>query len=367
MAISFFSIMMSVIWVSIVIVCIYLLRTISFFNIKTILYMYVFCMLRMCVPVEFKFTKVVNTPKLYNWIYPTIKRNINFIPISLGHFILLICCLMSLILLTKLILEYIHVYKTIHLISHFQDNTMVQNLKKMYPEFNSIDKILISTEFPIPMQIGLIHPIILLPPNNYDSRDLYYIIKHELVHFQNHDTWIKLGINIWKCFFWWFPLTYLLNYELDESLEIKCDCNVIKGLNKSQKTEYLTALLHVYETQGDKKNNFLRNKTSTLFKGHDSLINRFKHISLSTKKNYASLPIVVFFTATYIFSYLFIFQSFSEPVCYDENDITYFSENNSYLKLNQNGKYELYINDMYSKELSPKEYDYFSNNGFICK
>lgn len=53
--------------------------------------------------------------------------------------------------------------------------------------------------------------------------------------------------------FWWFPLTYLLNYELDESLEIKCDCNVIKGLNKSQKTEYLTALLHVYETQGDKK------------------------------------------------------------------------------------------------------------------
>lgn len=83
---------------------------------------------------------------------------------------------------------------------------MVQNLKKMYPEFNSIDKILISTEFPIPMQIGLIHPIILLPSNNYDSCDLYYIIKHELVHFQNHDTWIKLGINIWKCFFGGFRL-----------------------------------------------------------------------------------------------------------------------------------------------------------------
>lgn len=87
MTISFFSIMMSVIWGSVVIVCIYLLRTISFFNIKTILYMYVFCMLRMCVPVEFKFTKVVNTPKLYNWIYPT-KKSISrylFLTLSMYH------------------------------------------------------------------------------------------------------------------------------------------------------------------------------------------------------------------------------------------------------------------------------------------
>lgn len=43
-----------------------------------------------------------------------------------------------------------------------------------------------------PMMIGFLRPVLVLPTETYSDEALYYILKHEMVHFMRHDVYWKL-------------------------------------------------------------------------------------------------------------------------------------------------------------------------------
>ena len=221
MQITFFSIMMALFWTSLAVGVIYFLRRVEnrIFPVSLFLGLCIVSIVRMCLPFEFSFTRVITTPHLYNWLFPFFMKDIPYISISPWELVMLLCGLVSICLLGRLIYLYYTTHRDLMKMYHEQSHEIVTEIGTQYPEFSNLQYIIVNKNFCTPMQLGLFCPIILLPDINYGGNDLYYIIKHEMTHYNNHDTWIKLAVNIWKCLFWWFPLVKLFSKELDESLE----------------------------------------------------------------------------------------------------------------------------------------------------
>ena len=75
----------------------------------------------------------------------------------------------------------------------------------------------------IPFGIGVFQKRIFLPDKEYSESELFYILKHEYTHFCNHDLVVKMLVNLFCCVFWWNPFVYLLQNDITEILELKCD------------------------------------------------------------------------------------------------------------------------------------------------
>ncbi len=56
--------------------------------------------------------------------------------------------------------------------------------------------------------------------------ELRYVLLHEYTHFLNHDTVVKLLVTLFCIIFWWNPVVYLLQKDLEQNLEIKCDLSL---------------------------------------------------------------------------------------------------------------------------------------------
>lgn len=353
MQVTFYSVMMSLFCTTIAIIVLFFMRrnvaTASTFNVRTILLLYFLCVVRMCIPFEFKFTRVINTPLLYNWICPIFGETIAGHSVEPLRLILLVCLVVSAVLLIRLLCKYLHTHRLLKKLLSIQDKNVTENIKNKFPEFYMVKNIIVNPMFKTPMQSGFFQPTILLPTLDYEDRDLYYIIKHELVHYYNRDTWMKLFINIWKCVFWWFPFTWLLCHELDDSLELKCDSTLIQKMTPTQKSEYLTALLHAYEKQTEalKENKDFQPQFAAFYKSEEALLHRFRHIQTYRSVN-CSPFIFAFFCALFLSSYIFIFQAYGSPTYPVGDEWVYFSDENAYLVQNDEGSYELYINHKFS-------------------
>ena len=68
-------------------------------------------------------------------------------------------------------------------------------------------------------------------------------ILHEYTHFLNHDTAVKLLVTLYCIIFWWNPVVYLLQKDLEQTLELKCDRAIAQTLNAQERTAYLRAIL----------------------------------------------------------------------------------------------------------------------------
>ena len=84
---------------------------------------------------------------------------------------------------------------------------------------------------------------IILPDKTYTDAELHYILLHEYTHFLNHDTAVKLLVTLYCIIFWWNPVVYLLQKDLEQTLELKCDRAIAQTLNAQERTAYLRAIL----------------------------------------------------------------------------------------------------------------------------
>jgi len=78
------------------------------------------------------------------------------------------------------------------------------------------------------MLTGFFKPVILLPERNYDDAELELIFRHELIHYQRKDLWIKLLSVIAVAIHWFNPFVYLMNIALQTEGEASCDQKVLE-------------------------------------------------------------------------------------------------------------------------------------------
>lgn len=89
--------------------------------------------------------------------------------------------------------------------------------------------------------LGTIKPVIVLQ-KEYAEGDLYWILKHEMMHIVRMDLWVKRLLEFVCCLHWFNPLIYILNRKLRYLCETACDESVIRGCTEEECQTYISLL-----------------------------------------------------------------------------------------------------------------------------
>lgn len=96
-----------------------------------------------------------------------------------------------------------------------------------------------------PMLAGLVRPSVLLPASRLENPELSLILKHELIHFQRRDIWVKTGVLLAAALHWFNPVVYLMSRSLAVQCELACDEQVIGNTDFAGRRRYAEAVISV--------------------------------------------------------------------------------------------------------------------------
>ena len=348
--VSFFSVCMGILFSSFFIVAVHLLRNnkafLKGFGVITVLVLHVLSLCRMLLPADFPFTEPIRVEKIYNDIYLFLAKSCGSIAgreFSILDILLWIWFFVSGVCLVYWMFSYC---RNMHHFGRFRNNRNLlgeEILKVVQKETGRKMKIhlMVYPTLDGPKSIGLFKKIILLPAKDYSNEELFSVLVHEYAHFLNHDLWIKFLAKLFQCLFWWNPLIILLQHDLSQILEIKCDFTVRQVFSKFKKTAYMQTLIRVYEDESKPKENTHKGiivrilsffSFDTLFHGKfknlwrpfwkrekppekteiyerfDMLSNPGKPVTL-----FAQILFYILCAIVIVWSYSFIFQPFYEP------------------------------------------------------
>ncbi len=86
--------------------------------------------------------------------------------------------------------------------------------------------LLTSSEVPAPAVVGLIRPVVLVPPRAerlFSPSQLHAVLVHELSHIARKDHWVVALQVCTRIGYWWNPLVYLASRRIAELRELVCD------------------------------------------------------------------------------------------------------------------------------------------------
>ena len=197
-----------------------------------------------------------------------------------------------------------------------------------------------------PMITGFKTPILIMPNTEYPKEYYEPILRHEAVHFKNGDIWSKLILNILSCFLWWNPLAYLIKNNVDHSLELKCDADVLADMTHDQRVEYFEMILNIHKLSRKKQS---QNAVGLVSARSDRQLKQRFNVGLQQSKKRSkgfSIIAITILVAVFVFSYTFVVQAGSSPSQeeIEEGGLFQIDTKTSYLVDNHDGTYNLYMN-----------------------
>lgn len=127
----------------------------------------------------------------------------------------------------------------------------------------------------VPITVGLVRPVVVLPEEEWDFRDLQMVLHHELLHVKRKDLWYKWVYQFLLCVHWFNPILYLISIKLNIDCELSCDEAVLRALTKTGQRAYGNVLIDTAR----KNMNLNRNVPSTtLLERKEDLKMRLKGI-----------------------------------------------------------------------------------------
>ena len=160
-----------------------------------------------------------------------------------------------------------------------------------------------------PMLVGFIHPCILLPKTDFEGEGLYFILKHELVHYRRKDLWYKLLVLIATALHWFNPIVYLIASSIEGLCEMSCDEEVVRSTDADKRQYYSEAILNVARYHCE-----LKTKLSTNFYGgKKNMKKRILSIMDISKKRAGIVVVCVIALLTLGTGTAFVVNATSEP------------------------------------------------------
>ncbi len=194
------------------------------------------------------------------------------------------------------------IFLSIHFISYFHYRRQVMKTGRLTEDDHILSQILdlkrelhISRSVPVieyrdaesPMIMGFFKPILILPKEQYSPDELYFILKHELVHLKRGDTYLKLLFVTANAVHWFNPLIWLMQKEAVIDMELSCDERVTQNMGYAVRKAYTEALLSMLHKRCGRKA-----VLSTQFYGGKEIMKvRFRNILKKQKKN--GIPILI--------------------------------------------------------------------------
>lgn len=151
-------------------------------------------------------------------------------------------------------------------------------------------QLVLSPEAKTPLSIGLLPRCtrVVLPTRSYTREELYWVIRHEVIHLARQDSWNKFFLLFCTAICWFNPLMWVAMKTCAQDLELSCDETVLLFAHQSQRKEYAALLLN---TAGD-----ARGFTTCLSASAATLRRRLEQVlSPATRSSGAFLAGLLFF------------------------------------------------------------------------
>ena len=151
--------------------------------------------------------------------------------------------------------EYVHLIHMIGKCPGYFKHDMESVIGRINREYGKAEKfkVLLVPGIKTPAIFGLVHPKILMPATDYTEEEIYYILKHEILHYYQHDMLIKILCEILCTIFWWNPAVFLLKRHITRVLEIRVDRLLTAGFGDEEKISYLECIVNESRRAGKDK------------------------------------------------------------------------------------------------------------------
>lgn len=309
-------------------------------------------LLRMCVPVNFPFTHSIYSHKIFLQITKPLYTVIGRSGYMVFHIFLLCWLVTAIFRFFRLCVE------KIRLCRYIKEYTVTAPDK--YPNiFSSIAgcstkpiNIAVVPHDISPAITGLLHPTLLLPARceSLPQEDLDYICMHEIIHYQNHDLFVKLLMEIVSCIHWWNPFVYLLRREYSLTLELANDFRLINTYSGFNHLDYARLIVETAKSISGSCQDIPGKVISFTGKRETDLSTRIHfilNISSQDKTGNKAVNIhTVMIGFVLIFSLLFVCESSSRTSPIAEDGSFEMPPENTYFIQTSDG-YDIYVEDKY--------------------
>lgn len=326
MSVSVFSFWMAMLCSTVLILLVHLLRKkpgfIRSFGVSTLLFLYFLCFFRMVVPLELPFVQVIGLEKGYAALFELARAGevaLQGFQLNLLEFLFILWVGVAVCRFLYFVGRYLWEKRKLERFQHNR-SPLAEQVFARVQEGSSKHlqvRVFVCPDIPGPMGIGIRKKDILLPHRDYIEEELYYVLQHEYTHFVHRDLTVRFLTCVFVCVFWWNPAVYLLNRDVEQMLEIKCDLAVTDGRSKSEKIAYLTAILSALRDGGEEKNPAFPAGTHLLPRRMDNaLLERFHMITRGENAKRAfwhRLALLTVSVALLFASYLFVIQPKYDP------------------------------------------------------
>lgn len=155
--------------------------------------------------------------------------------------------------------EYIHLVHMIGKCPGYFKHDMESVIRRIDREFGKSGrfKTLLVPGIKTPAIFGMVHPKILMPATDYTEGEIYYILKHEILHYYQHDMLIKILCEILCTVFWWNPAVFLLKKQITRVLEVRVDCLLTAGFSDEEKISYMECIVKSMKAGGQEKTSLM--------------------------------------------------------------------------------------------------------------
>lgn len=151
------------------------------------------------------------------------------------------------ILLSFCLYSYLKTSKMLMTAVCYNDNGLVgECCRKLHIKRNI--KIYSSKRMETPVVAGIANARIIIPDFLADeshSRELKYVITHELVHIKHYDNITRLFAVLALCIHWFNPLIWLSFLLYRKDMEMSCDSGVLSAYESDIRSEYANSLLNL--------------------------------------------------------------------------------------------------------------------------
>lgn len=325
MSLTVFSIMMAVLFSTVFILLIHLLRNRVFFlqsfGVHTVLVLYALCLFRSLFALELPFTVPVGLRRIYGGAFEAVWKS----RIPLGDSQLPVLGLLGAVwLVTAAVLTARFLWKDFLVnrkLSVYVQNTnpfaekVLERVKGESWRTPSVS-VCVCPSIDVPMGAGLFRKCIYLPDVEYTREEMYYILKHEYTHFCDRDLSVKFWVRLFCCIFWWNPAVYLLKKDVSQILEIKCDINATRHFAREELVAYLGTIVRALkDTKGHASPSILatelvaRKKKDNMRERFQLLTKAARPVSRAYQGAFLGLAVVVV-----VLSYSFVLQPAYDPL-----------------------------------------------------
>lgn len=388
MSISLYSVLTTFLWfnVFVLLLCIlrWKLKILLGYQLFPLLLLIGLSVVRLLVPVEPFFALEVESTRVLPFLQDRSRVEVAAIggqTVTVASLVILVLSAVSLALLVRLFFLLHRKSSQLRQGARTDDPRLLAIFQRVKAEAPSRRqcRLYVSDQCPGPCIFGVVRSHVLIPRElcALGDRDLYYVLKHEWRHHLEYDVAVKLLIECLCCLLWWDPLVYLLRYNLNQTLELKCDAKVTREFQEEERLSYAEALMNTLRVCGRKSVDQPREAMLSIpflgatlakrrVKADEDLIQRFDVVLEVDRKDSKRMRrgLIAVMFLMFAASFCFVIQPYGLPLIEDLNSeiaqgdtvgsIDFTSET-SFLIDNQDGTYSLFINGEYLHDVGEED------------